>query len=198
MSCSVLQERAAQLLTDPPTDPDASLRQDLTHHEVLTIDDASTRDIDDGLAVEVLSDGRHKLWVHIADPTRWVMQGDPLDVEARHRAKTMYLPTGEPPYLGLPFTICPITCGLIVCPPDALCDTEDSVECGNTGGLCWTFGRVIEPKLTQVKMIVVTTLSLFFLPCPCPGPCPWPLPLALLQACSLGMRANGPVLCPGP
>lgn len=94
---SPVQERAAQLLTDPPTDPDASLRQDLTHHEVLTIDDASTRDIDDGLAVEVLPDGRHKLWVHIADPTRWVTQGDPLDVEARHRAKTMYLPTGNIP-----------------------------------------------------------------------------------------------------
>ncbi|KAL0034491.1 hypothetical protein WJX79_005355 [Trebouxia sp. C0005] len=94
---SPVQERAAQLLTEPPTDPDASIRQDLTHHEVLTIDDASTRDIDDGLAVEVLPDGRHKLWVHIADPTRWVMQGDPLDVEARHRAKTMYLPTGNIP-----------------------------------------------------------------------------------------------------
>ena len=97
MWCYVFQERAAQLLTDPPTDPDASIRQDLTHHEVLTIDDASTRDIDDGLAVEVLPDGRHKLWVHIADPTRWVTQGDPLDIEARHRAKTMYLPTGKPP-----------------------------------------------------------------------------------------------------
>jgi exoribonuclease R len=99
MPCYVLQKRATQLLTDPPTDPDASIRQDLTHHEVLTIDDASTQDIDDGLAVEVLPDGRHKLWVHIADPTRWVTQGDPLDVEARHRAKTMYLPTGHHPVL---------------------------------------------------------------------------------------------------
>ena len=107
----VLQERAAQLLTDPPTDPDASIRQDLTHHEVLTIDDASTRDIDDGLAVEVLPDGRHKLWVHIADPTRWVMPGDSLDVEARHRAKTMYLPTGDPrPPFSLPVIIACINC----------------------------------------------------------------------------------------
>lgn len=92
--CHDSQEHAAQLLTSPPPDPDATSRQDLTHHEVLTIDDASTRDIDDGLAVEVLPEGRHKLWVHIADPTRWVAQGDVLDIEARRRAKTLYLPTG--------------------------------------------------------------------------------------------------------
>ena len=92
--CNHMQEHAAQLLTSPPADPDASSRQDLTHHEVVTIDDASTRDIDDGLAVEVLPEGQHKLWVHIADPTRWVAQGDVLDIEARRRAKTLYLPTG--------------------------------------------------------------------------------------------------------
>lgn len=84
--------------SSPPADPDAAIRQDLTHHEVVTIDDASTRDIDDGLAVEMMPDGRHKLWVHIADPTRWVTQGDPLDVEARRRAKTLYLPTGQTCY----------------------------------------------------------------------------------------------------
>ena len=80
--------------TNPPADPDAAIRQDLSHHELVTIDDASTRDIDDGLAVETMPDGRHRLWVHIADPTRWVTQGDPVDVEARRRAKTLYLPTG--------------------------------------------------------------------------------------------------------
>ena len=89
-----LQALADELQSNPPADPDAAIRQDLTHHEVVTIDDASTQDIDDGLAVEVMPDGRHKLWVHIADPTRWLAQGDPLDVEARRRAKTLYLPTG--------------------------------------------------------------------------------------------------------
>lgn len=92
-----VQEHASRLHTNPPADPDAASRLDLTQQEVLTIDDASTRDIDDGLAVETLPDGRHKLWVHIADPSRWVQQGDPLDIEARHRAKTLYLPTGNIP-----------------------------------------------------------------------------------------------------
>ena len=62
--------------------------------EVVTIDDASTRDVDDGLSVEVLPSGQHRLWVHIADPSRWVAPDDPLDIEARRRAKTLYLPTG--------------------------------------------------------------------------------------------------------
>ena len=64
--------------------------------EVITIDDASTRDVDDGLSVEILPSGQQRLWVHIADPTRWVAPGDPLDAEARRRAKTLYLPTGVP------------------------------------------------------------------------------------------------------
>lgn len=62
--------------------------------EVITIDDASTRDVDDGLSVEILPSGQQRLWVHIADPTRWLAPGDPLDAEARRRAKTLYLPTG--------------------------------------------------------------------------------------------------------
>ena len=90
-----LQALADELQSNPPADPDAAIRQDLTHHEVVTIDDVSTRDVDDGLAVEVMPDGGHKLWVHIADPTRWLAQGDLLDVEARRRAKTLYLPTGQ-------------------------------------------------------------------------------------------------------
>lgn len=93
-----MQALADELVSNAPADPDAAIRQDLTHHEVVTIDDASTRDIDDGLSVEVMPDGGHKLWVHIADPTRWLTQGDPLDVEARRRAKTLYLPTGHTCY----------------------------------------------------------------------------------------------------
>lgn len=90
----LLQELADSLAANPPPDPDAAHRRDLTHQQVITIDDASTRDVDDGLAVEVLPDGGHRLWVHIADPSRWVGQGDPLDGEACRRAQTVYLPTG--------------------------------------------------------------------------------------------------------
>lgn len=55
-----------------------------------------------GLSAEKQLDGSYKVWVHIADPTRWLgPPGSPLDQEAALRAKTVYLPTGQPPTLGL-------------------------------------------------------------------------------------------------
>ncbi len=69
-------------------------RQDLTHLKTYTIDDESTLEIDDGLSIETLADGRHKFWIHIADPTRLLNPGDPLDLEARRRSTSLYLPTG--------------------------------------------------------------------------------------------------------
>ena len=87
----------AQLLLDVvPPDRDLD-RLDLTHLKVYTIDDESTTEIDDGLSWEVLSDGRDRLWVHIADPTRWLIPEDELDLEARRRGSTVYLPTGMVP-----------------------------------------------------------------------------------------------------
>jgi exoribonuclease II len=72
-------------------------RLDLTHLKVYTIDDASTSEIDDGLSVEFLPDGQHRLWIHIADPSRLFKPGDELDLEARRRCTTIYLPTGMIP-----------------------------------------------------------------------------------------------------
>ncbi len=98
-------EVAHKCLDSPPPDPDAT-RLDLTHLKVYTIDDESTQEIDDGLSIENLDDGgrgavapldapgRQRLWIHIADPTRLVMPGDELDLEARRRSTTLYLPTG--------------------------------------------------------------------------------------------------------
>ena len=77
----------------PPVDSNAD-RLDLTHLKVYTIDDESTREIDDGLSLEILPDGQQRLWIHIADPTRWLTPGDDLDLEARRRVTTLYLPTG--------------------------------------------------------------------------------------------------------
>jgi len=89
-------EVAQQRLDSPPFDLDSD-RLDLTHLKVYTIDDESTSEIDDGVSWELLVDGRQKLWVHIADPTRWLMPEDELDLEARRRGTTVYLPTGMIP-----------------------------------------------------------------------------------------------------
>ncbi|QYX30091.1 ribonuclease catalytic domain-containing protein [Sphaerospermopsis torques-reginae] len=90
---SKVLEVAQQHLDFPPADLDTN-RLDLTHLKVYTIDDESTTEIDDGLSCEILADGRQRLWVHIADPTRWLMPEDDLDLEARKRGSTVYLPTG--------------------------------------------------------------------------------------------------------
>jgi exoribonuclease-2 len=89
-------DMAQRRLLSPPPDPDCE-RLDLTHLKVYTIDDESTREIDDGLSVEFLPDGQQRLWIHIADPTRWLSPGDELDLEARRRCTTLYLPTGMVP-----------------------------------------------------------------------------------------------------
>lgn len=89
-------EAVQQCLASPPPDlnPD---RLDLTHLKVYTIDDESTREIDDGLSLESLASGQQRIWVHIADPTRWISLGNAIDLEARRRSTTLYLPTGMVP-----------------------------------------------------------------------------------------------------
>ena len=93
-SKKVLDVVQPRLQSDPA---EAYNRLDLTHLKVCTIDDESTREIDDGLSVEYLDDGTTKIWVHIADPTRIVDPGDELDLEARRRSTSLYLPTGMVP-----------------------------------------------------------------------------------------------------
>lgn len=89
-------EMAQGRISSPPPDRDAN-RIDLTHLKLYTIDDESTREIDDGVGIEFLENGKQRLWIHIADPTRWVSPGDELDLEARRRCTTVYLPTGMIP-----------------------------------------------------------------------------------------------------
>ena len=91
-SKKVLDVVQPRLQLDPSEADDNRL--DLTHLKVCTIDDESTTEIDDGLSIEYLDDGTAKIWVHIADPTRLVAPEDELDLEARRRSTSLYLPTG--------------------------------------------------------------------------------------------------------
>jgi exoribonuclease II len=130
-----MQTVAHELLTNPPVDLDLAHRLDLTHHKVYTIDDESTQEIDDGLSLEVLPDGRQKLWIHIADPTRLLSPEDRFDLEARKRSVTIYLPTGMipmfPPELATgPMSLrqdqicCAISFGVILDPTGAVEEYE--------------------------------------------------------------------------
>ncbi len=101
---STVQER----LTMPPADLERD-RKDLTHLKVYTIDDESTAEIDDGLSLETLENGQQRVWVHIADPSRWVSLGDELDREAQRRSTTVYLPTGMIPMFPVELSTGPMS-----------------------------------------------------------------------------------------
>ena len=92
------------------TPPDLELdRKDLTPLKVYTIDDESTAEIDDGLSLENLENGRQRVWIHIADPSRWVSLGDELDKEAQRRSTTVYLPTGMIPMFPIELSTGPMS-----------------------------------------------------------------------------------------
>ena len=74
-------------------------RRDLTALDFVTIDSASTEDMDDALYVEEGSDGKLLLTVAIADPTAWIAEGSKLDDAAKIRAFTNYLPGFNIPML---------------------------------------------------------------------------------------------------
>jgi exoribonuclease-2 len=64
-------------------------RTDLTHLTALAIDDEGNQEPDDALSLE-----RNRLWVHVADVSALVKPGSPLDLEARARGASLYLPEG--------------------------------------------------------------------------------------------------------
>lgn len=75
----------------PDFDPDEP-RLDLTHLSTFAIDDEGNQDPDDAVGVEALEGGLTRLWVHVADVAALVAPGSPLDLEARARGATLYLP----------------------------------------------------------------------------------------------------------
>ena len=77
---------------------DAS-RRDLRHLHAVSIDYASTREIDDALSVETLGGGTTRVGIHLAEPGALIPVGGPVDGAARERQGTLYLPEGSLPML---------------------------------------------------------------------------------------------------
>ncbi len=80
-------------------EPDTVLgiRRDFRSQKIYTIDGASTKEIDDGLGVEVIDGSedaqkRYRYWIHIADAERWAPRNSKLFEVARRRATSIYLP----------------------------------------------------------------------------------------------------------
>jgi len=73
-------------------------RRDLTALATFTVDPASARDFDDAVSAQREGAGA-RVWVHIADVTAHVPPGSPLDLEARRRANSTYVPGAVEPML---------------------------------------------------------------------------------------------------
>lgn len=74
-----------------------SFRRDLTDLFCITIDDESTLDVDDALSIKACLDGGWEVGIHIADPSARVTVHSDLDLDARGRGTSLYLPTGSIP-----------------------------------------------------------------------------------------------------
>lgn len=73
---------------------------DLTHLTSITIDDESTKDMDDAFSIEQTIDG-FNLYIHISHVASVITPGSPLDEEAKLRATSLYLPEVTIPMLPL-------------------------------------------------------------------------------------------------
>lgn len=73
-------------------------RRDLTALATFTVDPATARDFDDAVSAQIEGDGA-RVWIHIADVAAHVRPGSPLDLEARRRANSTYVPGAVEPML---------------------------------------------------------------------------------------------------
>jgi ribonuclease R len=102
-------------------------RRDLRELPTFTVDPATARDFDDAISAERLSDGAVRVWVHIADVAAHVPPGSLVDLEARRRATSVYVPGAVEPML--PHVLSSDACSLV---PGAerLAVTVELVLCG--------------------------------------------------------------------
>ncbi|XP_060674261.1 ribonuclease II, chloroplastic/mitochondrial isoform X2 [Ziziphus jujuba] len=88
---------AAESLLSESSDKDEIDRKDLTHLKVYAIDVDEADELDDALSATRLQDGRIKVWIHVADPTRFVDPGSIVDRAAMKRGVSVFLPTATYP-----------------------------------------------------------------------------------------------------
>ncbi|MBO7678707.1 MAG: RNB domain-containing ribonuclease, partial [Thermoguttaceae bacterium] len=98
-------------------------RTDLTGELVITIDPEDARDFDDAVSLTRGADGGYCLGVHIADVSHFVRTGSAIDLQARRRGTSVYLPGAVIPML-----------------PEELCNHLASLQPG-------------APRLTKTVMI---------------------------------------------
>ncbi|WP_457553209.1 ribonuclease catalytic domain-containing protein, partial [Desulfobacula sp.] len=77
---------------------DDPLRQDLTDIPLITIDGQSTLDFDDAISL-VNTETGYTLGIHIVDVDAFIKSNDPIDLAARDRASSIYMPDDKLPMI---------------------------------------------------------------------------------------------------
>lgn len=72
-------------------DKEIDRRVDLRYKQIITIDGADAKDLDDAVHVEKIDEDKYLLGVHIADVTHYVKENSKLDKEALKRGTSIYL-----------------------------------------------------------------------------------------------------------
>ena len=67
-------------------------RQDICGETIVTIDPPDAKDFDDAISLAKNADGTFTLGVHIADVANFIDADSPLDLEAKERGNSVYLP----------------------------------------------------------------------------------------------------------
>nr|WP_081562279.1 ribonuclease R [Clostridium formicaceticum] len=84
-------EREIESIPEVATEEEIARRRDLRGLQMVTIDGADAKDLDDAVSVEILGNGNYRLGVHIADVAHYVREGTELDKEGLKRATSVYL-----------------------------------------------------------------------------------------------------------
>ncbi|MCG3088634.1 ribonuclease R [Sporosarcina sp. MB25] len=87
------QEVMDEIKSTPDTvqEKDLFKRRDLRDEQIITIDGADAKDLDDAVSVVKNNDGTYVLSVHIADVSHYVRENTALDDEAYERGTSVYL-----------------------------------------------------------------------------------------------------------
>lgn len=84
-------QTASEEVPDKISEEDLIGRRDLRDQQIVTIDGADAKDLDDAVTVRKLDNGNYFLGVHIADVSYYVTENGLLDKEAFERGTSVYL-----------------------------------------------------------------------------------------------------------
>lgn len=80
----------AEALCNLSIDKEISRRRDFRLYRMVTIDGSDSKDLDDAISLEILSNGHYLLGVHIADVGEYIKENSILDKEAFKRGTSVY------------------------------------------------------------------------------------------------------------